>query len=244
MRTIELYRRLNQLINRVGFDLRRFPTRDQRLLIKYLKDNNVDDCFDVGANTGQYAKLFRSAGFKGKIFSFEPQKKVFEQLSKNAAHDDLWKVFNIGLGNANEKCVMNISENSVSSSILDISDILIKAAPETNYISTEIIQVNRIDTIIKEEAHKRRIFLKVDAQGFESKILEGAEGCFNDVFALQLELACVSLYKEEKLFDEVKAFVESKGFYLSSLESGFTDPDNGRLLQVEAIFLREVKKIL
>ena len=240
MKRIELYTKINKLIKKTGFDLRRFPTKEYRLLLKYLRDNNVNDCFDVGANVGQYAKLLRSSGFNGQIFSFEPQHKAFQQLKKNAAHDDLWKVFNVGLGNKDDTLTMNISKNSVSSSILGMDDVLKKAAPESDFISTELIQVKRLDSIIKGIAERKRMFLKIDAQGFESKILDGAEGCFNDIFALQLELACIELYKGEKLFDEMKTYVEAKGFYLSSLESGFSDPASGRLLQVEAVFLREV----
>ncbi len=236
---IELYNKINRLFHRAGFDIRRFPAADQRMLIKYLNDNNVNDCFDVGANVGQYARHLRSVGFKGKIFSFEPQKKAFEQLSKSAAGDSNWQVWNVGLGNTDGKSVINISKNSVSSSILDINNILIAAAPETEYVCKEDIQIKRLDSFIKDIAFQKRFFLKIDAQGFESKILEGAEGCFNNIYALQIELSCISLYKGEKLFDEMKVFIESKAFYLSSLESGFADPVNGRLLQVEAIFLRD-----
>jgi FkbM family methyltransferase len=240
---IELYTRINQLFNKAGFDFRRFPNPSFRLLLKYLKDNNVNDCFDVGANTGQYARRLRSLGFKGTIYSFEPQSEAFNILNKKAASDSQWKPFNIGLGNANEKSVINISKNSVSSSILDINRYLLETAPETEYISKEKIDIRRLDTFLKEENFQGRFFLKIDAQGFESKILEGAENCFNNIYALQIESSCVPLYKQEKLFDEMKAFIESKGFYLSSLESGFSDPVSGRLLQVEMIFLREVKTI-
>lgn len=237
---INLYNNINRIVHKAGFDIRRFPGRDHQMLLKYLKDNNINDCFDVGANIGQYAKLIRSSGFKGKVFSFEPQSKAFEQLSKSAGGDPQWAVYNIGLGNIDGKSIINISKNSVSSSILDINAFLVKTAPETKYISQEEIKINRLDTFLKGIKFKNRFFLKIDAQGFESKILEGAEGCFNDIYALQLELSCISLYHGEKLFDEMKGFIESRGFYLSSLESGFADPHSGRLLQVEAIFLREV----
>jgi FkbM family methyltransferase len=240
MRKIDLYSKINRLINKTGFDVRRFPSGNYRMLLKYLKDNSITDCFDVGANTGQYAKFIRSAGFNGKIFSFEPQSKAFGQLSKSAKSDSQWQIYNIGLGDSDGKTIINISKNSVSSSILDISQSLVETAPDTKYISKEEIQINRLDTFIKGINFTDRFFLKIDAQGFESKILEGAAGCFNNIYALQLELAYVPLYKEEKLFDEMREFIESSGFYLSSLESGFTDPQSGRLLQVEAIFLRKV----
>lgn len=237
---ITLYNKINWLLHRTGFDIRRFPTRDQRMLLKYLKDNNVNDCFDIGANTGQFAKLMRSIGFMGRIFSFEPQKKAFKQLSKSANERSKWKAYNFGLGNIAGKSIINISKNSVSSSILDISNLLVETIPETKYILKEEIHVNRLDSFIKEIDFKNRFFLKIDAQGYESKILEGAEGCWDDIYALQVELSCISLYLGERLFDEMKRFIESKGFYISSLESGFADPKSGRLLQVEAIFLREV----
>lgn len=240
MRKITIYNTLNGLLHKAGFDIRRFPTRDQRQLIKYLLDNNVNDCIDVGANTGQYARHLRAIGFKGNIMSFEPQKNAFEKLQKAAAHDDRWKVYNVALGNADEESTINISRNSVSSSILEISEFLTDTAPETTYISREKIKVSRLDSFAVREDLKRRLFVKIDTQGFESRILEGAEGCFDHVYALQLELSCIGLYKGEKLFEEMKINIESRGFYLCSLESGFADPKTGRLLQVEGIFLRQV----
>ncbi len=239
MSRIELYRKINQFIHKIGFDIRRFPTRDQRMLLQYLQGHQVNDCFDIGANTGQFGKLIRSLNFKGKIYSFEPQSKAFETLNKTASGDSQWEVYNIGLGNTDGKSIINISKNSVSSSILEINKFLVETIPETQYISNEEIKVNRLDTFLKDINFKKKFFLKIDAQGFESKILEGAEGCFNDIYALQLEIPCVSLYDGEKLFDEMKDFIESKGFYLSSLESSLVDPKNGRLLEVETIFLRE-----
>ncbi len=237
---LELYARINQLFHKAGYDIRRFPTSNFRLLLRYLADNNVNDCFDVGANIGQYAQHLRSAGFKGNIYSIEPQSEAFKVLTKKAASDSKWKTFNIGFGNTDEKAVINISKNSVSSSILDISEYVVEIAPETKYISKEDIEVKRLDSFLNEINFQGRFFLKMDAQGFESKILEGAESCLDNIYALQLESSCVSSDKEEKLFDEMKPFIESKGFYLSSLESGFSDKKSGRLLQVEMIFLREI----
>jgi len=236
---IELYSKINDLFHKGGLDFRRFPTPNFRSLLKYLKDNKVNHCFDVGANTGQYAKMLWSAGFKGTIYSFEPQSQAFKKLHEKAVRHSEWKTFNIGLGDTDGTAMINISKNSVSSSILDMNKLSIDIIPETEYISKEEIGVNRLDTFLNEIKFDKRFFLKIDAQGFESKILGGAEGCFDNIYALQLESSYVSLYKEEKLFDEMKTFIESKGFYLCSLESGFSDPRNGRLLQVEMIFLRE-----
>lgn len=240
MNNTALYQYLNKVVNKLGFDIRRFPARDQRGLLKYLNDNNITTCLDVGANTGQYGLLMRSIGYAGKIISFEPQKKPFEKLKRIADKDTNWEAHNIGLGDCDGNSIINISKNSVSSSILDISETLVKAVAETKYISTEEITVNRLDTFIVSNSIKGKYFLKIDAQGFESKILEGSVNSFNQVHAVQLELACVTLYKGEKLFDEMKKFIESRGFYVSNIESSFSDAESGRLLQADVTFLREV----
>ena len=238
MNKVQLFSRINHVFHKAGLDFRRFPTRDQRVLLQYLKDNKVTDCFDVGANTGQYAKILRASGFQGNIFSFEPQSGAFDTLKKSARSDARWYPHHMALGNTDGKSVINISKNSVSSSILDLNEFLIQTVPETAYISRETITMKRLDTFIQEINSTNRIFLKIDAQGFESNILEGAAGCFQQIYALQMELSFVSLYNGEKLFDEMKQFVEAKGFYLSSIESGFVDPKSGRLLQVDAIFVK------
>jgi FkbM family methyltransferase len=240
IRKIELYSKINGLLHKAGFDIRRFPSKGQLMLVKYLANNDVKDCFDVGANIGQYAKGLREIGFKGKIYSFEPQSKPFRQLSKAADRNTRWQVFNIGLGDWDGKSLINISRNSVSSSLLNQSKFLAESAPQTEYISKEEVTIKRLDTFIKEINFANKFFLKIDAQGYESRILEGAANSFKNIYALHLELSCISLYNGEKLFDEMKKYVESKGYYLSSLENGFTDLQNGRLLQAEAIFLKEV----
>ena len=45
-----------------------------------LAAHNVNLVFDVGANTGQFAKAIRGDGFNGRIVSFEPLIAAHEQL--------------------------------------------------------------------------------------------------------------------------------------------------------------------
>ena len=127
--------------------------------------------------------------------------------------------------------------------MLDIEEKHTSAAPDSKYIGVEDISVSRIDTFIKEQKLTNKIFLKIDAQGLESLILEGTANSISQVYALQIEISCVSLYKGEMLLNEMKDFIESKGFYLSSIESVFADVTDGRLLQVEAVFLREINNL-
>lgn len=239
MNKIILYEKINAISQKLGINLSRFPSRGQRRLISYLNKNKISSCFDVGANTGQFAKLFRSCGFKGEIISFEPQKIAYKKLSEISKNTSLWKAVNLGLGDENGFFSLNVSRNSVSSSILQINDLHTIAAPESEYIFKEDITVKRLDNYLQEINFNEKFFLKIDAQGFESKILDGAEGCFDQIYAIQLETACLPLYNGELLYNEMIKKIEAKGFFLTSIENGFADELTGKLLQIEVIFLRE-----
>jgi hypothetical protein len=96
-----------------------------------------------------------------------------------------------------------------------------------------------LDSVSKEfTVNSERIFLKLDVQGFEYKVLVGAQQLLHRVAGLQLELSLVPLYEGEHLFHPMLHDLEERGYDLWSVVPGFVDPHSGRLLQVDAIFFR------
>ena len=75
---------ISRAINHLGFDLSRFDRRSSRGLrfLQLMRDYQIDTVFDIGANVGQYAKLVRNYGFKGRIISFEPLSEAHIKLVK------------------------------------------------------------------------------------------------------------------------------------------------------------------
>ena len=81
--------------------------------------------------------------------------------------------------------------------------------------------------------------MKLDVQGFEHKVLQGAGQVLRRVAGIQLELSLVPLYDGEHLFHPMLHDLEERGYELWSVIPGFVDPDTGRLLQLDAIFFRK-----
>ena len=79
--------------------------------------------------------------------------------------------------------------------------------------------------------------LKIDVQGFEKKVLAGAEASLQKIKIIQLEMSLVPLYQNEWLFHEVLEYLTQKGFQLYSLENGFFNKETGQLLQADGIFI-------
>ena len=181
----------------------------------------------------------RDIGYKKKIVSFEPLNAAYALLSKNAKKDKLWEVHHYALGDKEESVKINVAANSMSSSLLEMLPSHIKSAPESEYMGHEDIQVKTLDSIFSIVASQTdTVYLKIDTQGFEEKVLKGAENSLKLIDAIQLEMSLKPLYRDEPLFDEMYRFMYHKGYRLIALESGFTDKKTGELLQFDGIFHR------
>jgi FkbM family methyltransferase len=207
---------------------------------RLIRQHNINLVFDVGANIGLYAHNIRHMGYIGRIISLEPLSFAFKELVKLSANDNKWEAVNIALGNEDIQSEINISANSVSSSILDILPAHTDIVPESQFSGKENITLKKLDTIFNDYYKPGdNVFLKLDTQGFEKKILDGAENSLGLISGIQLEMSVVPLYENEMTYLDMLSFLNEKGFKLHLLESGWVDPHTGRLMQVDGIFFRD-----
>ena len=233
------------LARSLGFELRRFApvssyTAQLRAMLSW---HRVDLIFDVGANAGQFGReLRRQVGFTGRIVSFEPMKAAYERLSAQARKDPQWDVAPRAAIGAQEGTVtINVARNSVSSSVLPMLESHTRAAPESRYTDAETVRLAALDALTPGYFGRESIaFLKVDTQGYESEVLKGAPRTLARVVGVQLELSLIPLYTGQLLMPELLEFMRDAGFDLWAVTPAFTDPENGRLLQVDAAFFRRV----
>lgn len=233
---------LRKFLWRVGYDISRFTPRSHPLARRkqILDSYNIDTVLDIGANSGKFAQQLRDdLSYANRIISFEPLSSAFEILKTNAKGDPNWEAFNFALGDTEEKQKINIAGNSYSSSLLDMLPSHLKSAPESKYIGREIIEVKKLDSIFGNLCKPtNNVYMKIDTQGFESKVLKGAENSLIQIDTVQMEMSLVRLYEGGLLFSEMCIFMNEKGYSLVSIETGFSDPVSGQLLQVDGIFHR------
>lgn len=224
-------------IQKAGLTIARYPTPDHKRRALAYRHFQVDTLLDIGANAGQYAELIRELGYKGDIHSFEPTSKAFNLLSKKAKRDKGWHVHKLAIGAYKGVIEINISENSFSSSILEIEKLHITSAPQSRYINKETVSIETIDNLFpKITREKRSVFMKIDTQGYESEVLKGAENSLQKIKCIQLEMSLVKLYKDEWLFEEIFNYLKKRNFEIYTIEPEFYNTNTGQLLQVDAIF--------
>ena len=114
------------------------------------------------------------------------------------------------------------------------------AAPHSRYVATENVSLCRLDDIAsKYLTPDSRVFLKIDTQGYESQVLDGASVLLDRLVGVQLELSLVPLYAGQPLCDQLIRRLFDAGFAMKTLWPGFRDRATGELLQFDAMFFRE-----
>ena len=192
--------------------------------------------FDVGAHIGEsskkYCQLFKNA----KIYSFEPSPDSYKVLS--TLNFENLKIYNFGFSNKKSMENFSLNQKSDTNSLLSFSENANKAW-KINYLNnlkTIICEFNTIDNFCFEEKLSLIDFMKIDVQGAEYLVLEGAHNTLlnKKIKLIQIEVIICNTYESQK----------SIGFYINLFESygyrflNFSDSvvRSGTLIQSDLFF--------
>lgn len=124
---------------------------------------------DAGANIGLHSLFFsKRVGEGGKIYAFEPSKKIFRRLVEHIQNNRVTNIEGLclGLGAKQGSAEVVDNEEDTSRTFLrsDLSD-GVEASTATMETLDSFAQIRGLEKID---------FLKIDVEGFESEILAGA----------------------------------------------------------------------
>jgi FkbM family methyltransferase len=185
--------------------------------------------FDIGANIGifslSYAALFKTA----QVYSFEPVPFIYETLEKNfSANPELSShihPFNFGLSNTSVEMELSIPAKSQhqrydSENDLNCGLFSIHGEGEDKILG----KFMTLDSFFKEQKLERIDFMKIDVEGHEFEVLEGAKETiaqFNPIIFMEFnELTRTLSHRSLQTFE---AFFEGQGYSLFGLEYGWKE---------------------
>jgi len=152
---------------------------------------------DIGSNIGYYAILESNLiGTTGKIYSIEPSPINFKLLEENLKLQKMnnFKIFNLAIGNKNDKLEFLISEKSNWSKIKEDSDIIGK----NDTIIT--VPVKSLNLFCKENNLEKIDLIRMDVEGYEEKIIEGGKEILKNIKPiLMIEIHKMYLGKERTI---------------------------------------------
>jgi FkbM family methyltransferase len=241
---------IKKIVRNFGFNISRYCLSNTAVaqLVNALKMTGINVVFDIGANEGQFAREIREHGYRGKIISFEPLTSARKNLLAFAARDPGWHVHEqSAIGNQDGEIEIHIAGNSVSSSVLPMLESHSSAAVGSTYVGSERVPIFKLDSIANKYLDKNsNLFIKIDTQGYEWQVLDGANESLKRTQGVLCELSLVPLYHEQRLWRDIVDRLDQYGFMLWALQKGFTNPKTGQSLQMDGIFVKktELKNLL
>lgn len=209
--------------------------RRVRDLIDFIEDREIDTVIDVGANVGQFGEFLRKGGYRGKIVSFEPTKSAYETLSKKAQADGAWETHHCGLGAASGTAILHASQLSVFNSILQLSGVAKLHDNRMTVDHTEEIAINTLDEVVGSLPGK--ILLKIDTQGYEKQVMEGAPQVMARAAGILLELPVIRTYEGEWQFHDALKYMSEAGFVPAQIQAvGYHGLDKASAVDFDCLF--------
>jgi FkbM family methyltransferase len=231
--------RLRRLARRAGYEIRQYqPLRSFAAAREALmRRRAINVVLDVGANAGQYGELLRERGYSGRIVSLEPVAEAFAELERLARADGNWEARQVAASDADGELTLNITGDSRSSSVLARNE---RFAGLAGWAPKESrpVPARRLEGLVPELLHPgERAYLKLDVQGYEHSVLDGAGTALDRFEAIELELSVTALYEGQPDVAEMLPLLARLGFRPVSLEPILLDED-GLLMELDGLFAR------
>jgi len=163
--------------------------------------------FDVGANMGQTSLDYATHFPNSTIYAFEPIASTYKKLCENVKHLPQVKPIQIAIGNTQESIEINLlpESNAQQNSLNNKSQ---DNGPK------EIVQVNTIDNLMSELNVSEIDLLKIDTEGFEMNVLNGAQSAFqnNKIKMIYIEVGFAKANTHNTNFLAIYSKMEELGF--------------------------------
>jgi FkbM family methyltransferase len=198
---------------------------------------DIKTIIDVGANIGQYALASHRFYPNSQIFSFEPVPICYRQLKENTKKNTNIHSYNYALGNQNSEIIFFQNDHTHASSALNVSRYQKEKVPKTKDFKEIKVKCFRLDDFPFEYSFLSPILLKLDVQGYERNVLEGASNFLQKVDYIVLETSFIPMYDNEPLFDEMHTHLKEKGFKLMAPIGALPDT-NLAIPQLDMLYKR------
>jgi FkbM family methyltransferase len=147
------------------------------------------------------------------------------------------RVVGSALGNAAGTLEFFENEYSHASSALPVTEEQRRCFPQTAKGRKIIVPVTTLDQFAAGQAWPRSTLLKLDVQGFEQRVLEGAQEFLDRVDYLLFECSFRPMYEGEPAFHEMFDYVRALGFELVA-PVGFLANDDRVIVQTDLLWRR------
>jgi len=187
---------------------------------------------DIGANRGDWSRKALKVFPNAKVTSFEPQRSLSPYHADLAANPSV-KIEYAGVGKVDGEATFTIHDRDDSSSFSYSEE----QAQEKGYEQQEI-RIHCLDTYLETASFGRPSIIKIDAEGLDLEVLEGAKRTLKETDVVLVEAAVANpLYQNTVL--KVMQIMDDFNFTLFDITDLNRTPQNRVLWLVELVFVQK-----
>jgi len=238
---------VSKLLRFFGYEIQRHSSTSYSLKepfyhFRNLLDNSQPVIFDVGAYIGDTIEQFKSSFPKSYIHAFEPFDESFSILKNRFQKTEKLFLNNIAVENhSSSNANMYITQNKGSSSLLQPT----KGANEFwegNPLSTQKevkVETITIDSYCQKHNIETIDILKIDVQGSELKVLQGAALMIQErrVKLIFTEISIAPNYKGQSEIDQIIKFLRENKYKIFNFFK--MKHKQGKLIECDVLFYTE-----
>jgi len=192
---------------------------------------------DVGANVGDWTAAALAIAPTARVISVEP---VANLLSERFGGDRRVRIVEAAASNCDGTATLHIAEHPHNTSLLRPLNMNTEYGSGWRAVGTRTVPVVTLDALL---AHEVPSVVKIDVQGAEAAVLEGARGVLSRARAVLIEVVTRAHYENDSLFPKLHEMLSEVGYRMA----GLSPPDvraTGEALWLDACYVNASQKVM
>jgi FkbM family methyltransferase len=163
---------INEDVGRVIWLTHAFEVEETHYFQREIRPTDI--CVDIGGNVGYMSMLFAANAPKGQVHVFEPIELNAALINASAALNGFGniKVNNVAVGSERGSVKFSVASDSAYSSMI--------ATGRSAEAQSIEVPVTTLDEYVASQLLERVDILKVDVEGAENLVIEGAKNLLSD----------------------------------------------------------------
>ncbi|MEQ8744315.1 FkbM family methyltransferase [Parasphingorhabdus sp.] len=172
---------------------------------------NPTVCFDVGANRGDRTEGFLKQYLGSKVYCIEPGEESYEFLRQRFVGNPRVSLSHFAFGDRETQGVLAGPTHDMLK-IIDVD-------PSEAIDSGDICIVSTVDIFMEAEGISHIDYLKVDTEGYEANVLNGASSALSDgcISIIELECGFGTINDTHCRFVEISDFLSERNYHIFGL---------------------------
>lgn len=204
----------------------------------WVKKAGIKTLIDVGAHSGEFSSAMHAVVPDAHIYAFEPLPECRERLMKRLGGNGTVEHFPVAIGDSSGTIEFWRSSFAKASSALRMSPLHQSAFPWSAKNDRITVPMDTLDHCIGDRDLPGKVFLKIDVQGYEDRVLKGATQVLRRVDYVLVETSFRPLYEGEAQFHEIYDMLRQAGLMYAGNMEQLLSPEDGSVLQADALFVR------